>query len=106
MYIYLKERDKEDELDYISISSKIDLEDFLNKYCDNYADLSVCCYKDEDVIKEDTLFLTRKECDKHIKENMHHYNKPYSYSMTAWRSPQVERLFKILENTDWSEYNE
>ena len=93
----------EDKYDCLSIDDVYGLKEFIDKNLgDNY---SVCCYKDIDVIKEDTMFLTRADCDKHIKENSHHYNNPYSYSMTAWRSPKVERLFKILLETNWNENN-
>lgn len=58
-------------------------------------------YKDEYVIAEDTMFITLEECRKHIECNGHHYNEPHPYAMTAWRSPQVKRLYEILENTNW-----
>lgn len=61
-------------------------------------------YRDIDVVAENTLFLTLKECEKHIEHNSYHYKNPHPYCMTAWRSPQVERLFSILEHTDWSLY--
>lgn len=53
-------------------------------------------------IKENTFFLTKEECKRHIKLNQHHYSKrAHTYAMTAWRSPVVERLFNILETTDF-----
>lgn len=61
-------------------------------------------YRDKEQIVENTFFLTKKECEEHIKANYYHYNKPYSYCMTAWRSPQVEKLYKILQETDWEDY--
>ena len=60
-------------------------------------------YKDEYQIVENTFFLTLRECKEHIERNHYHYNCPRPYVMTAWRSPQVERLYKILAETDWSE---
>ena len=80
-----------------------DLENFLEEYCDNYY---VIYYKDREEIVQDTFFLTKRECQEHIKSNHYHYNKPHPYAMTAWRSPQVERLYKILQNTDWDKINE
>lgn len=65
---------------------------------------SICNYKDVEEIVPDTTFLTIRECEEHIKSNHYHYNKPHTYAMTAWRSPQVERLYKILENTNWDEF--
>lgn len=60
-------------------------------------------YRDIDVIAENTFFLTLEECKKHIELNKYHYIEPYPYCMTAWRSSQVERLFSILESTNWDE---
>ena len=82
----------EDEYDCLSIDDIYELKRLINEKLGN--DYNVCCYKDIDIIKEDTMFLTRADCDKHIKENYHHYNKPYSYSMTAWRNPKEEKLMK------------
>ena len=55
----------------------------------------------ESTICPDTMFLTKDSCKKHIELNHYHYNNPHTYAMTAWRSPEVERLWKILEETDW-----
>ena len=51
--------------------------------------------------------MTLREAKEHLEKNKHNYNntaKPYA--MTAWRSPQVERLYEIIQNTDWSELDE
>ncbi len=40
----------------------------------------------------------KEACKKHIDKNDYHYNKPHTYAMTAWRSPEVEKLFSILED--------
>lgn len=85
-----------------SIYDQEDLQEFLNDYDDgNY---SVGAYKNKEVIKENTMFLTLRECEEHIKANYYHYNSTvHPYAMTAWRSPQVARLYKILEETNWDE---
>ena len=50
----------------------------------------------------DTMFLTYKSCKEHINLNHYHYsNDAHPYAMTAWRSPEVEKLFKILQEVDW-----
>lgn len=69
-------------------------------------DLRVCFYKDVERIVPDTMFLTKRECEEHIERNYYHYNKPHPYAMTAWRSPQVERLYEILHNVDWTIFND
>jgi hypothetical protein len=83
-----------------SIEGADDLQNFLDEYSeDTY---NVGYYKYREKIVENTMFLTLRECKEHIAINKHHYSdKVHSYAMTAWRSPQVARLYKILENTDW-----
>lgn len=77
-----------------------EVEEFLTDKCN--MDLTIGYYTLRNVIKEDTLFVTKKEAIKHLKQNSHHYNNTaHTFAMTAWRSPQVERLFKIIENTEW-----
>lgn len=63
----------------------------------------VCNYKNsKSVICSPTLFLTKKECETHIKTNKHQYTNPHSYAMTASLRPEVARLFKVLKETDWN----
>ena len=51
-----------------------------------------------------TLFLTKKAAKEHMKANHYHYNDTvHTYAMTAWRSPEVENLFRIIENLDLEE---
>jgi len=79
---------------------KYDFEEIIEKLDDD--DFRICCYKNVDKNYPDTMFLTNRECKEHIRANHYHYPKDaHSYAMTAWRSPQVEKLYKILENTDW-----
>lgn len=63
--------------------------------------LYVCNYREVDEIVENTFFLTLEECEKHIEKNRYHYREPYPYAMTGWRSPQVERLWKILQESNF-----
>ncbi|MDU2111703.1 MAG: hypothetical protein E7E92_04200, partial [Clostridiales bacterium] len=58
-------------------------------------------YKMEEFIVPNTMFLTLRECREHIEANKHHYNKPFAFGMSAWRSPQVTQLYDILLNTNW-----
>jgi len=54
------------------------------------------------IIKPDTFFITKDACQKHIENNSHHYtSQVHTFAMTAWRSPQVEELWDMLENFDW-----
>lgn len=79
-----------------------DTEDLLNLLNDKIGGFTTVNYKNTDVIKADTMFLTLRECEEHIKRNYYHYNSTaHPYAMTAWRSPQVEKLYEILENVDF-----
>ena len=54
-------------------------------------------YREEEYIVQNTMFLTLREAQEHIKRNYYHYSdKVHPYAMTAWRSPQVDKLIKIL----------
>lgn len=55
------------------------------------------------VLSENSMFLTKRECKEHILANSHHYSRPFSYCMCAWRSPQVEKLINILTQYNWKE---
>lgn len=88
----------EDENEYF-IDDVTEIREFLEEY--DSGRYSICNYRDREEIAPNTMFLTIRECKEHIKANGHHYNKPHTYAMTAWRSPQVERFYKILQNTNW-----
>lgn len=53
-------------------------------------------------IAVNTMFLTQAAASAHLKDNRHHYDDAaHTYAMTAWRSPQVERLYGILHEVDF-----
>lgn len=48
-------------------------------------------------IVPNTFFLTKREAENHLQENKHHYtDEVHPYLMTAWRSPEFEKLLGIL----------
>lgn len=93
----------ENDGDKAHCSTMHDLVDYMIDELGYDESLYLVNYRDEYFIAENTMFLTFEECKRHIKLNGYHYNEPHPYVMTAWRSPQVERLYKILENTNWDE---
>lgn len=93
-------KDSDDEKEFEEIGELIDYMIQELGYDDG---LYFVNYRDEYVIAENTMFLTLEECKKHIENNGYHYNEPHTYAMTAWRSPQVKRLYEILENMNWDE---
>ena len=54
-------------------------------------------------IQRNTMFLTLREAKEHIKRNHYNYARPCTYAMTAWRSPQVEKLYEILHEVDFQQ---
>lgn len=119
-YEYLKEADIEEikEIEFVepdeSIKVKWDegcfreqgelttmeeVSDFLNGFHDRYRTISI---EKVETIYQDTMFLTQKEAEEHLKENSYHYSgDAHTYAMTAWRSPDVKRLWEILRGVDW-----
>ncbi len=64
---------------------------------------SVANYKAISKVYPDTMFLTQKAAEKHLRVNDYHYSDDaHTYAMTAVRSPEVEILWKILREVDWS----
>lgn len=58
----------------------------------------------ESCIAPNTMFLTLAEAKAHLAANYYHYDKDaHTYAMTAWRSPQVEQLYKILHEVDFND---
>ncbi len=56
------------------------------------------------VVYPNTMFLTEKEAREHLERNYYHYSKDaHTYCMSAWRSPEVERLWKVLREVKWDE---
>lgn len=55
---------------------------------------------------DNTLFLTLEACQEHIKANSYHYDHPRSFCMRAWRSRDVDRLWKALKGIDWHAVSE
>ena len=64
-------------------------------------------YRNEHHIYPNTMFLTNRSCKRHIELNHYHYDADvHSYAMTAWRSPEVEKLWDILQKVDWLKMRE
>lgn len=60
-------------------------------------------YELQDRIAEDALFLTREAAEQHLALNGYHYKQnAHSYAMTAFRSPDVAKLWKLLRTIDWT----
>ena len=54
-------------------------------------------------IYQDTLFLTHKDAEDHLRKFGYNYDPTaHAFAMTAHRSPSVEKLLQILQQTDWN----
>lgn len=97
----------EDEDHEESIFCSEELLDFLREHgiiSDMY---DLIYYRNVHHVYPNTMFLTNRSCKEHIRANHYHYNDDaHSYAMTAWRSPEVEHLFNILDKIDWKTMKE
>jgi len=59
--------------------------------------LSVREYSVERKFREECMFLTESEANRHFKLNRYHYtHDAYVYLKHAWRAPQLEEFFNAL----------
>lgn len=100
----------DDTIDYYDSDNEewIELPD-LQEVCEFLKDkgedeAEIVGYRKVEKIYENTMFLTNRECKAHIKSNYYHYPEDaHSYAMTAWRAPEVSRLWEILDKINWDE---
>lgn len=63
---------------------------------------SYVCETKYATIAEDTLFITKSDAEAHLIANHYHYDKDaHTFAMTAWRSPELSQLYKILHEVDF-----
>lgn len=78
-----------------------ELEEWLHEH--NYTHCTFHYYSCKPKIYPNTMFLTEKTAATHLRQNDYHYDATaHTYAMTAWRSPEVEKLIKILQTVDFS----
>lgn len=69
-----------------------------------YDDVRIVGISFRPVVYPNTMFLTEKEAEEHLKRNHYHYSEDaHTYCMCAWRSPEVWWLWKILREVKWDE---
>lgn len=91
---------KEDDFeDYIMFDHMEEVADWLNEMGYEFC---VANYRVEEKIYPNTMFLTQKAAEDHLKSNYYHYSADaHTYAMTSWRNPETEKLWKILREVDW-----
>lgn len=78
-----------------------ELEEWLHEH--TYTHCTFHYYSCKPKIYPNTMFLTEKAAATHLRQNDYHYDATaHTYAMTAWRSPEVEKLIKILQTVDFS----
>ncbi len=65
-------------------------------------------YEEKDYfIAWNSVFFTKQEAKDHLESNAHHYSdEAHTFAMTAWRAPKMERLMKVLYETNWDSIKE
>ena len=65
-------------------------------------DYRIANYRYESKVYPNTMFLTQKAAEEHLKANDYHYSEDaHTYAMTSWRNSETEMLWKILQQVDW-----
>lgn len=59
-------------------------------------------YRETEQVVKGPIFLTRKAAQEYCKRYGYNHKNPRPYAMTAYRSPEIERLWAIIEHTDWA----
>ena len=67
-------------------------------------DARVLYCEDVPKIYPSTFFLTQKAAEEHLIANHYHYSQDaHTYAMTAWRNPEADNLWAILQETDFED---
>lgn len=68
-----------------------------------YPEHEIVSWIETDKIYRDTMFLTEKDAAEHLRKYSYNYDsQAHTYAMTAYRSPRVEMLIKLLQTVDFS----
>lgn len=58
--------------------------------------------KKESFLSQNSFFLTKDAAKRHLEGNRHHYTKnAHTYAMTAWRSPGIFDVYRLLHQFDF-----
>ena len=87
-----------DSWDMVDKDNLNDLIEFMHDSFGLYETKIVWVDTQQRVSDQTGCFITKRACKKHIEDNRHHYCRPKTYAMTAWRNPEFERLLTILQN--------
>lgn len=95
----ITENDEETLFDTASIN------DWLQDH--NYDEYELLTWCETEKTYPNTMFLTEKDAADHLRINHYHYDADaHTYAMTAWRSPRIETLVKLLQTIDFTKLSE
>ena len=78
--------------------------DFVVENLNDCGYFNSCWIAEESFICEDTMFLTKKEAQRHLELNHYHYSKKaHTYAVNAFPSQQVKTVFDLLMNFDFNQ---
>ena len=81
-----------------------EIEEIRAEYLEAHPDDSINFMERYKRVAGNTLFLTLREACEHLKANWYHYEQgAHPYCMCAFRSPQFERLIRLLRTADFGE---
>lgn len=92
--------DEDSDENRIVAESKYEIQELIDLA--GIGEIKVVSYVNKSKIYENTMFLTQKDAEDHLKANYYHYSEDaHTYAMTAWRSNRVEKLINILQSVDF-----
>ncbi len=99
-YLSIEWKDEDGENESVELRDAEDVADWLEE--NGFDEYHVIPYQYKDKIYPNTMFLTEKDAAEHLRANDYHYDETaHTYAMTAWRSPAVEKLIKILQEVEF-----
>lgn len=85
--------------DYVELFDMGEVAEWLR---DQGYDYRVAEYRLHQKNYDSTMFLTQKAAEDHLRKNYYHYSDDaHTYAMTAWRNPEADMLWKILQEVNW-----
>lgn len=88
--------------DGVNVETLFDFSDTAEWLNEHGERVHVTHFEDIRKIHSGPIFLTLRDAETHLKKNYYHYAEDASaYAMTAWRDPTIEKLYQILQETDW-----
>lgn len=108
--LHLEDEEIPEELQAIFDSENPSLDDlsaYVLEHMNEYGHYEELFLKVNEYIVPDTLFLTKEAAKAHLKGNKHHYtSKAHTYAMTAWRSPGMFDVYRLLHQFDFNALKE